>query len=103
MVNVMPLRMLRALERNISDLIETDVTLSAFIGEVSKTLAILPIDITIGNKTTLFISFVIDSTANYNILLGRDWIHANWRVSSSFHQFLLFWKGNEVEVVRADK
>ena len=44
---------------------------------------------------------MIDSIANYNILLGRDWIHANWCVSSSLHQFLLFWKGNEVEVVRA--
>ena len=37
---------------------------------------------------------------NYNILLGRDWIHANWCVSSSsLHQL----KGNEVEVVREDK
>ena len=24
-------------------------------------------------------------------------------MSSSLHQFLLFWKGNEVEMVRADK
>ena len=102
-VNVMPLRMLRALERNISDLIEIEVTVSAFTREVSKTLAILPIDITIGNKTALSTFFVIDSTTNYNILLGRDWIHANWCVSSSFHQFLLFGKGNEVEVVRANK
>ena len=75
----------------------------AFIGEVSKILGILPIYITIGSKTALFAFFVIDSTVNYNILLGRDWIHANWCVSSSVHQFLLFWKGNDVEVVRADK
>ena len=33
------------------------------------------------------------------LLLGRDWIHANWCVSSSLHQFLLFWKGDEVKVV----
>ena len=46
-VNVMSLRMLRALERNISDLIETEVIVSTFTGEVSKTLGILPIDITI--------------------------------------------------------
>ena len=66
-VNVMPLRMLRALGRSINDLIETNVVVSAFIGEVSKTLGILLIDITIGNKTALFAFFVIDSTANYNI------------------------------------
>ena len=97
-VNVMPLRMLRALGMIISDLIETEVVVSAFIGQVSKTLGILPIDITIGSKTSLSAFFVINSTTNYNILLRRDSIHANWCVSSSFHQFLLFWKGNAVEV-----
>ena len=99
----MLLRMLRALGRSINDLIETEVVVFAFIGEVSKTLGILPIDITIGSKTALSTFFVINSISNYNILLGSDWIHANWCVSSSLHQFLLFWKDNEVEVVRADK
>ena len=52
-VNVMPLRMLSALGRSISDLIEIEVVMSAFTGEVSKTLGILPIAITIGSKTAL--------------------------------------------------
>ena len=46
---------------------------------------------------------MINSIVNYNFLLRRDWIHANWCMSSSLHQFLLFWKGNEVEVVPTDK
>ena len=71
-VNVMPLRMPRALGRSINDMIETKLAVSAFTGEVSKTLGILPIDITIGSKTPLYAFFVIDSTANYNILLSRD-------------------------------
>ena len=71
-VNVMPLRMLRALGMIINDLIETEVVVSTFIREVSKTLGILPIDITISSKTTLSTFFVIDSTTNYNILLGSD-------------------------------
>ena len=71
-VNVMPLRMLRAMGRSNSDLIETEVDVFAFTGEVSKTLGILPIVITIGRKTALSAFFVIDSTTNYNILLGRD-------------------------------
>ena len=71
----------------------------AFTGEVSKTPWILPIDITISSKTAQSTFFVIDSTTNYNILLGRDWIHANWCVSPSLHQFLLFWKCNIMEVV----
>ena len=53
MVNVMSLIMLRALGRSINDLIETEVVVSDFTGEVSKTLGIVPIDITIGSKTAL--------------------------------------------------
>ena len=100
-INVRPLRMLRALGRNIDNLIETKVSMSAFIEEISKILGVLLIDITVGSKTSSF--FVINSTANYNSLLGQDWIHANWCVLSSLHQFLLFWKGDEVEVVWVDK
>ena len=84
-INIMSLRMLRALGRSICDMIETEVVVSTFTKEVSKTLGILPIDITIGSKTTLSVFFMIDSTSNYNVLLGRDWIHANWCVSSSLH------------------
>ena len=40
-IHVMPLRMLRALRRSISDLIEIEVVVFAFIGKVSKTLRIL--------------------------------------------------------------
>ena len=69
MINVMSLRMLRALGRSINDLIETEVAVSTFAREVSKTLGILPIDITIGSKTTISAFFLIDSTANYNIFL----------------------------------
>ena len=35
-VNVMPLRMLRALGRGIGDLIETEVSISDFIGEILR-------------------------------------------------------------------
>ena len=93
----------RGLGRNISDLIEIEVAMSAFTGEVSKTLGILPIDITIGSKTSLSAFFVIDSTTNYNIFQMRDWIHASLCVLSFLHHFLLLLKGNEVELVRADK
>ena len=70
--NVMPLRMLRALRRSIGDLIETKGLVLAFTREISKTLGVLPIDITMGSKTSLSAFFVINSTANYNALLRRD-------------------------------
>ena len=59
-VNVMPLGMLKALGRGVDDLIETEVSVSAFTGEISKTLSVLPIDITMGSKTSLSTLFVIN-------------------------------------------
>ena len=61
-VNVMPLRMLRALGRGIGDLIETEVFVSDFTREISKTLVILPINITVGSKTSLSALCMINST-----------------------------------------
>lgn len=46
---------------------------------------------------------MVDGTAAYNALLGRDWIHSNWSIPSSLHQFLVFWNDkNEIEMVLAD-
>ena len=45
------------LGRSINDMIETKVVVSAFTGEVSKTLGILPTDITIGIQTALYAFF----------------------------------------------
>ena len=60
-VNVMSLRMLRALGRSTRNPIETEVSVSTFIREISKTLGILPIDIIVGSKTSLLAFFVINS------------------------------------------
>ena len=91
-INVMRLRMLRALGRGVGDLIKTEVYVSAFIGEISKTLGILPIDITMGSKTSLSTFFVINSTANYNALLGSDWIHEIGVCHLPFTNFYCFGK-----------
>jgi hypothetical protein len=46
--------------------------------------------------------FVVDVKGRYNVLLGRDWIHANECVSSTLHQCVAQWVGDRVEVIRAD-
>ena len=65
MVNTIPLRLFRALGRNIDDLIEIEVYMTTFTGEISMTLGVLHIDITLGSKTSLSAFFVINSIANY--------------------------------------
>ena len=52
-VHVMSLRMLRTLGMSVGDLIETEVFVSIFTGEISKTLSVLLIDITVDGKTSL--------------------------------------------------
>ena len=52
-INVMPLKMLRALKRGTRDLIEIEVSVLAFTKEISKILGVLPIDITVGSKTSI--------------------------------------------------
>ncbi|XP_075479340.1 uncharacterized protein LOC142520223 [Primulina tabacum] len=101
-VNVLPVRMLKSMGKTEEDLIPTEVLVASFIAETTKTIGILPADVTVGSMLSLCAFFVVNSSANFQALVGRDWIHANQRIPSSMHQQLLFWKGDDVEVVEAD-
>ena len=46
--------------------------------------------------------FVIDGKGAYSLLLGRDWIHANYCIPSTMHQILIQWVGDDIEIVQAD-
>ena len=61
------------------------------------------VELTIDSKTLLITFFVIDGKGSYSLLLGRDWIHANYSVPSTMHQCLIQWHGDDVEMVRADE
>ena len=60
------------------------------------------IELTIGSKTLLTTFFIIDGKGSYSLLLGCDWIHANYYVPSTMHQCLILWHGDDVELVHAD-
>ncbi|GKV35610.1 hypothetical protein SLEP1_g43856 [Rubroshorea leprosula] len=101
-VNVISSFMLRNLGKNSEDLVYTDITISDFTGGVCKSKGVLPVALTVGSKTSMSDFFVVDSSATYNALLGRDWIHSNWCVPSTLHQRLIFWNGGKTEVVYAN-
>jgi hypothetical protein len=44
----------------------------------------------------------MDGKGTYNLLLGHEWIHANYCIPSTMHQCLIQWQGDNVEVVQAD-
>jgi hypothetical protein len=76
--------------------------LKDFEGVMSPALWALCVDLTIGSKTLPTSFFVINGKDSYSLLLGRDWIHANYCIPSTMHQCLIQWIGDTVEMVFAD-
>ena len=58
------------------------------------------VELTISSKTLPTTFFVISGKGAYNLLLGRDWIHANCCIPSTMHQCLVQWVGDKIEIVR---
>ena len=61
------------------------------------------VELTIESKTLLTTFFIIDGKGSYSLLLSCDWIHANCCVPSTMHQYLIQWRGDDVELVHADE
>jgi hypothetical protein len=101
-VNIMPYSVLRRLGRSTEDLIKTNITLSDFNDQASEAQGVLNVDLTVGSKIVQTSFFIVSSKSMYTVLLGRDWIHANYCIPSMMQQCLIQWDGDEVEVVHAD-
>jgi hypothetical protein len=101
-VNVMPVATFDKLGFKEGELMKTNTNLSAFIGDVMEVKGVILVKLTIGRKTMATTFFVVGVKGRYNLLLGRDWIHANGCVLSMLHQCLIQWIGDEIEVVSTD-
>jgi hypothetical protein len=101
-VNIMPYVMFRKLGKGEEDLIKTDMMLKDFEGNVSPARGALCVDLTIGSKTLPTTFFVVNGKGSYNLLLGRDWIHANCCIPSTMHQCVIQWVGDSMEMVNSD-
>ena len=82
-VNLMPYTIFHKLGKGPEYLIETDMMLKDFRGTVSKTRGAMNVELIIGSKTLLTTFFIIDGKGSYRLLLGHDWIHANYCVPST--------------------
>ena len=97
-INIMPYAVYRKLGKGDQDLTKTDMMLKDFEGVKGA----ICIELTIGSKTLPMTFFVISGKGAYNLLLGRDWIHANCCVPSTMHQCLVQWVGDKIEIVPGD-
>jgi len=73
-----------------------------FEGNVSPAKGAVCVELTIGSKILPATFFVINRKGAYNLLLGRDWIHANFCIPSVMHPCLVQWVGDKIEVVLGD-
>jgi hypothetical protein len=102
-VNILPLSLFKKLRHIEGDPRCTSHSLSGFADDPTEAMGIICKELTVRSKTVPMTFFVLDVKGRYNLLLGRDWIHANKCVPSTLHPFLIPWIGDEVEVVQADE
>jgi len=88
-INIMPYAVYRKLGKGDQDLTKTYMMLKDFEGNVSLVKGAICVELTIGSKTLPTTFFVISGKGAYNLLLGRDWIHANCCIPSTMHQCLV--------------
>ena len=98
-INIMPYVMYRKLGKEDQDLTKTDMMLKDFEGNVSPVKGAICVELTISNKTLPMTFFVVSGKGAYNLLLGRDWIDANYCIPSTMHQCLVQWAGDKIEIV----
>jgi hypothetical protein len=101
-VNVMSYTTFRKLGTGPGDLTPTSIVLNDFAGNPSDTKGCVHVDLMFGSKTLLMTFFVIEGKGAYSLLLGRDWIHANYYIPSTMHQQLVQWVDDDVQVVQVD-
>jgi hypothetical protein len=100
--NIMPFSVFSKLNRKESELMKTNKRLSGFSGELCEAKGVICMELTVGSKTVETAFFVVDIRGRYDILLGRDWIHANCCIPSTLHQCLIQWVDDDVEVIEAE-
>ena len=90
-INILPASIMRKLKKGSDELIPTETTVSGFVEDTTASKGIIPLQVRVGQKVRMTAFFVVETTAHFNALLGRDWIHGSMCVPSSLHQFLQFW------------
>ncbi|XP_050876896.1 uncharacterized protein LOC127080626 [Lathyrus oleraceus] len=103
-VNLMPHFMLKKIGKFDTDIKPHNMVLSNYEGKIGHTLGVIQVDLTVGTITRPTMFMVIASKDDYNMLLGREWIHGIWAVPSSLHQRIFIWRKNGiVENIEVDQ
>jgi hypothetical protein len=103
-VNIMPHFMLKKLGLFETDLHTHNVVLANYEGKIGHSLGAIQLEVCVGSTIRKTLFMVIAAKPNYNMLLGREWIHGVGAVPSTMHQKLIVWREDGlVEYVEADQ
>ncbi|KAK2388635.1 hypothetical protein QL285_062295 [Trifolium repens] len=91
-VNIMPHFMLKKLGLFDTDLHSHNVVLAKYEGKTGHSLGAVQLEVCVGSTIRKTLFMVIAARPNYNLLLGREWIHGVGDVPSSLHQRLTLWR-----------
>lgn len=83
MVNAMPTSFFKKLGKSEDKLKPTNTIMTDFTMSGQQARGVLITEITVGSTNCIF--FFVVAYSHYNLLLGRDWIHANECVLSTLH------------------
>lgn len=85
-VNLMPHHILRKIGKYDTDAKPHNMVLSNYEGKVGTTLGVIQVELTVGTITRSMMFMIVETKTNYNLLLGREWIHGVGVVPSFMHQ-----------------
>ena len=103
-LSIIPRRLLSFLNIPLYRLPSTNTTIVGFNTGSSSPLGKIRLRCQMGDLKSDLTYYVIDADTSYNMLLGRSWIHDNWIVSSTLHQYFKYVDDqSEVRIVFADK
>jgi hypothetical protein len=96
--------MLKKLGLYDTDLHSHNVVLANYEGKTGHSLGAVQLEVCVGSTVRKTLFMVIAAKPNYNLLLGREWIHGVGAVPSTMHQRLIIWREDGlVENVEADQ
>ena len=84
--------MLEKIGKGDADIKPYNIVLSNYEGGIDTTVGVIQLDLKEGSflRPTMFM--VISAKPNYNLLLGREWIHGIGAVPSLMHQWVTIWR-----------
>ncbi|MCH79702.1 hypothetical protein A2U01_0000456 [Trifolium medium] len=102
-VNLMPESFLLKIDKSEKDLMDHNIVITDFNGNSAKSMGIIVVKLKVGSVTRSTVFIVVPSKANYNLLLGREWIHTVGAIPSTVHQAMVLWREDDyVEYIDVD-